>query len=163
MPRKRWDEIIDRLPEDRSLIGAEIGVWCGGLCHRLLRARPLLSMYLVDWWKEQGPESSYFKSGDTAGGRPQKFFDKCYARTIKATAKYQTRRTIFRMDSVAAADRVQDGCLDFCFVDGDHSFEGVVRDIQAWKSKVKPGGWLCGHDWENDEYKHWGVKKGDSS
>ncbi len=30
----------------------------------------------------------------------------------------------------------------------DHSFEAVKEDIEIWKSKVKPGGILCGHDCE---------------
>jgi cephalosporin hydroxylase len=35
----------------------------------------------------------------------------------------------------------------FVFIDGDHSFEGVARDIQAWKKAVLPGGILAGHDY----------------
>lgn len=32
------------------------------------------------------------------------------------------------------------------FIDADHSFDAVCRDIDAWRPKVKPGGWLAGHD-----------------
>ena len=39
--------------------------------------------------------------------------------------------------------------FDLVFLDGDHSLEGVAADIEAWWPKVKPGGWLGGHDWSN--------------
>lgn len=53
-----------------------------------------------------------------------------------------------RMDSVAAAATIADGSLDLVFVDADHSYEAVKADIAAWRSKVRPGGILCGHDCE---------------
>jgi predicted O-methyltransferase YrrM len=32
------------------------------------------------------------------------------------------------------------------FVDGDHSYEGVLKDYQHWKKAVKPGGYLLFHN-----------------
>jgi predicted O-methyltransferase YrrM len=40
-----------------------------------------------------------------------------------------------------------DASLDFCFIDANHSYECVARDIDAWKPKVKRGGILAGHDY----------------
>ena len=45
-----------------------------------------------------------------------------------------------------AAATYQDGSLDFVFIDGQHTYEAVCEDIDAWLSKVKPGGVLAGHD-----------------
>jgi predicted O-methyltransferase YrrM len=39
--------------------------------------------------------------------------------------------------------------IDLCFVDGDHSAYGVERDLQ-WVKKVKQGGFILFHDFEND-------------
>ena len=36
--------------------------------------------------------------------------------------------------------------FDFVFLDGDHSYENVKAEIRAWGSKIKPGGYLGGHD-----------------
>jgi hypothetical protein len=58
-------------------------------------------------------------------------------------------------DSAEAANRYPDKSLDFVFIDADHREESVVRDLQAWWPKVKPGGLLAGHDF--DEY---GPSKG---
>ena len=36
--------------------------------------------------------------------------------------------------------------IDFLFVDGDHSYEAVVRDWNDWFPKVRNGGILALHD-----------------
>ena len=36
--------------------------------------------------------------------------------------------------------------LDLLFIDGDHSFDGVVADIERWSPLVRPGGHLVFHD-----------------
>ena len=33
-------------------------------------------------------------------------------------------------------------------MDADHSYDSVRNDVAAWRSKVRPGGILCGHDCE---------------
>jgi predicted O-methyltransferase YrrM len=35
---------------------------------------------------------------------------------------------------------------DLIFIDGDHSYEGVLKDYQHWKSALKPGGHLIFHN-----------------
>jgi predicted O-methyltransferase YrrM len=35
---------------------------------------------------------------------------------------------------------------DLIFVDGDHSYEGVIKDYEHWKKAVKPGGYLVFHN-----------------
>lgn len=49
-------------------------------------------------------------------------------------------------DSSNIAGMYADDSLDFVFVDGDHTHEGVLKDIIAWYPKIKPGGYLCGND-----------------
>ena len=36
--------------------------------------------------------------------------------------------------------------LDFLFIDGDHSWDGISGDWQAWSEKVMPGGIVALHD-----------------
>lgn len=36
--------------------------------------------------------------------------------------------------------------VDLVFIDADHSYQGVSKDITVYKTKVKKGGILCGHD-----------------
>lgn len=68
------------------------------------------------------------------------------------------RAKIMRMSSVDAAADVLPGCLDFVFIDADHSEEGCAKDIEAWLPKLNPNGLLCGHDYDNPYY-DFGVKR----
>jgi predicted O-methyltransferase YrrM len=36
--------------------------------------------------------------------------------------------------------------LDFVFIDGDHSYEGVKADQERWGAAVRPGGFVIHHD-----------------
>jgi predicted O-methyltransferase YrrM len=38
---------------------------------------------------------------------------------------------------------------DVIFVDGDHTAEGVTRDLRFWIDHLKPGARLLGHDWDD--------------
>ena len=38
------------------------------------------------------------------------------------------------------------GFADCVFIDGDHSYEAVKKDIQTYLPKILKGGLLCGHD-----------------
>lgn len=42
--------------------------------------------------------------------------------------------------------------VDFIFIDGDHSYEGVKGDYELYKRLVKPGGWIGFHDVKNTEF-----------
>lgn len=39
--------------------------------------------------------------------------------------------------------------LDFLLVDGDHTKEGVIRDVENWYRYVRPGGLIFFHDYVN--------------
>ena len=44
-------------------------------------------------------------------------------------------------------DQFDDGSIDFLFIDGDHRYEGIKKDLQDWYPKVKHGGVISGHDY----------------
>jgi len=60
--------------------------------------------------------------------------------------------TLIVADSADAAELVPDGAAWFVFLDADHTRAGLTRDIAAWRSKVKRGGILAGHDYRHDEF-----------
>ena len=44
--------------------------------------------------------------------------------------------------------------IDFLFVDGDHSYEGVLADLDRWGPMVRPGGVVAFHDTVPTEWAH---------
>jgi SAM-dependent methyltransferase len=76
--------------------------------------------------------------------------DLAYQTFLQNTAGYPIAP--LRMSSLEASKRFSDGSLDVVFLDGDHSYELTLQDVQAWLPKVKAGGFLCGHDYGIPEF-----------
>lgn len=55
-----------------------------------------------------------------------------------------------KKSSVEAAKDFEDESLDCVYVDGEHLYDYIRADIQAWKDKIKNGGILCGHDFDHN-------------
>jgi predicted O-methyltransferase YrrM len=126
--------------------GAEIGVLAGWTHWYLLDKRPELSMIAVDSWQTRSGSCVYGDAERIAAAQA----------TFNATSKrYGSRSRVINEDSISAAAQVEDGSLDFVFIDGDHTYEACKRDIIAWLPKVKDGGWITGHDYHEFP----GVKK----
>jgi len=62
--------------------------------------------------------------------------------------------TIVKARSVEAAQQVEDGSLDFVYIDAAHDWDNVMLDLILWNRKVKAGGVIAGHDYDR------GHKKG---
>ena len=39
--------------------------------------------------------------------------------------------------------------IDFLWIDGDHSVVGVMEDIASWSPRLRPGGIICGDDYNH--------------
>lgn len=55
-------------------------------------------------------------------------------------------------ESVKVAEWFDYDYFDAVFIDADHSYSAVTADIKAWLPKVKKGGILAGHDYDNDAW-----------
>jgi|LakMenEpi03Aug12_release.lakeMendotaPanAssembly.Ray.scaffolds.fasta_scaffold08789_29 hypothetical protein len=42
--------------------------------------------------------------------------------------------------------------IDVVYIDGDHSYNSVKQDISVWYPKIKKGGFLCGHDYNQESW-----------
>jgi predicted O-methyltransferase YrrM len=54
---------------------------------------------------------------------------------------------VHRDPSAEAMKRLEDESVDFVYVDGDHSYEGVASDLAAAFRVTKPGGVICCDDY----------------
>ena len=50
-------------------------------------------------------------------------------------------------DSKKVGKRWRRGAVDCVFIDGDHTDEGVIGDIENWKPRIKDGGIMIFHDY----------------
>ena len=60
---------------------------------------------------------------------------------------------LFPVESGIAASIIKDETFDFFWIDADHRYHAIKRDIELWLSKVKKGGILAGHDYDRDTFK----------
>lgn len=66
--------------------------------------------------------------------------------------RFGDRARLWRLPSAEAASRFDPGTFDLAFIDGDHAKDAVAVDIRAWRSRVRPGGLLAGHDLFNPAF-----------
>jgi len=147
--RQRWDGLVDRLRGIKNPVGAEVGVWCGGMSVMLLQKIPDLFLYMVDRWEPPNSDDSYYDSGSRIARMEKEKFDRAYSMAVSRTAVIaKDRRKILKRMSTDTSG-IEDGSLDFCFVDADHSYLGCKNDILAWLPKIKKGGFISGHDFDH--------------
>jgi hypothetical protein len=127
-----------------GMVGCELGVFAGEFAERLARQSPK-SLTLIDSWSS--PDGMLF-SGDVDGNNgvslPQ---DYLYGLVVSRFAKYP-HVTVLRGWTYDLIPTLDDGSLDYVYIDADHSYEGMKRDLKLIQSKLKPDGLLMGHDYE---------------
>ena len=65
---------------------------------------------------------------------------------FQAMAKDYDNIMPIMMGSEDAVKMFKDNSIDMVYIDGRHDYASVKKDINNWISKVKPGGWVTGHD-----------------
>lgn len=60
---------------------------------------------------------------------------------------------LIRQNSWEAAKNFANKSIDFVFIDADHRYESVKKDITSWLPKIKSGGMIAGHDFQEQGVK----------
>lgn len=135
-----------RRGQGRQMV-AEIGVWQALTSRWLLTCLPGIHLTMVDPFKAGDPEESWYKRGDRFAKKPQSDHDVHLQLALALQEQFSPRVSIIRKPSVEAAQEIADGSLDLAFIDGAHDYNNVKADIAAWFPKIRPGGFLSGHDY----------------
>lgn len=137
-------ELFPRLLNSLGLTGVavEVGVQRAKFSEHLLRHWKGTTLVSIDPWREFQTEEYV----DVANV-PQSRHDQFYMESIRRLRRFGARSVIWRLLSGEAASLVDDGSVDFCYLDADHSYEAVRQDLRFWYSKVAGGGVLAGHDY----------------
>jgi Methyltransferase domain len=143
----RRRRLLESLP--KGAVCAEVGVWKGDFSARILEVVRPRTLHLIDPWRFVGGEG--YEDARYGGklDRGQAEMDALHDAVLE---RFEEERRegivqVHRTPSVEAAGRFADGDLDFVYVDGDHTYEGVRGDLEAYAPKVRPGGLLAGDDY----------------
>ena len=129
--RKR---LLEHLP--KGGIVAEVGVLHGEFSREILRIVEPEELHLIDHEIKPG------------------------VLEIERTASSRTRLHLHASDSADVLESFPDGYFDWIYIDAQHRYEGVKRDTDAARRKVKPGGVLVFNDytiWSYVEMEPYGV------
>lgn len=145
LPQPR-DFLLKKLPK-KGIFG-EVGVYNGDFSQRIETICKPSELYLIDPWQAilSRKEEKYNQASQ----------DRRYEKVVSQFRKQvaDKRIHIVRQTSDKAVTDFSDNFFDFLYIDGDHSYEQVKKDINNYYYKVKSGGLLCGDDYNID-----GVRK----
>lgn len=136
--------ILNHLPEDLDIVGAEVGVLRAKTACILMHRRPRLRLWLVDTWDEasEGPTGEVI-----------------YQEALRNLTPFEDRVKILRADSTLAADFVEDDSLEYVHIDADHRYPKCLLDMIAWWPKIYHTGMMFHHDIDHPDFPHWGVRR----
>lgn len=121
--------------------GVEVGSFKAGFAKEILESWPG-KLYLVDVWRSL-PKSEYDDSSNHSD------HVNAYSEAMHNLSGFEDRAFMLRMKGEHAAELFRDDSLDFVYIDANHTYEEVKKDINIWYPKVKVGGILAGHDFLN--------------
>ena len=137
---RRYHVLNEHIREFGFRVGVELGVSSGETFFKVLDANPNLFLYGVDTWilQKDNDTEDYDKEGIPLEQRKKTVFS--------LLPLYPLRCKIYEERTDKAHEHFENDSLDFIFIDADHSYESVKRDIKLWTPKVKTTGMIFGHD-----------------
>lgn len=116
-----------RIPNGGSIV--EIGSYLGASSLVISRANKKNTLYCIDTWNNDAMSEGYW---DTMSA-------------FLHNTRHCKNIVPLRMWSTEAVDKVPQD-IDMLFVDGNHTYEGVKKDIDLYFPKIKTGGIIAMHD-----------------
>jgi hypothetical protein len=127
---------------------AEVGIGYGTHAKYILKTTNIEKLILVDptkYYPNDGFARDIMKQEAEIPGNN---FNELYDLIKKELSPWDKRYTWFRKESLTITnDDIPEESLDCVFVDGDHSYAAVVKDLPFWWNKVRSGGKLLGDDY----------------
>lgn len=122
---------------NRLLRGCEIGCAWGHNSYNIMMNLPMEKLYMVDPYKT-------YKHHKV--GHDQEFHDNMFNEMKRYMAPFGDKVIFIRKMSEKGAADIPDDSLDFVYIDGNHWYDYVKKDIELFYPKIKSGGVIGGHD-----------------
>lgn len=140
--------LADMFAELGYKVGAEIGTAKGDYAYILARANREAKLYCVDAWRVYDGYKDF---------TDQKVVEENHRKALDLLKPYPNVSFI-RAFSKEALGMFDDNALDYVYIDANHEWPYVTHDIYYWYQKVRSGGIVAGHDYNNTEDGHYHVK-----
>lgn len=127
-----------------GMVGCELGVFAGEFAETLFRKSPK-ELTLIDCWK--GEEGMLF-SGDVDGNNGVSLPQDYLYNLVVSRFTQAPHVKILRGWTADLIPTIADNSFDYVYIDADHSYEGMKRDLKLIQPKLKQDGLLMGHDYE---------------
>ena len=152
---------IGRQCNGKELIGVEVGTQEGINAESMLKTLNIKKLYLVDPFipytdknMEKEEEVYLFKSKIvTELDKILVLPESSHSEENLINFEKEAKKRLKSYNSVEFIKKMSDDALDdipnkidFVYIDGNHSYENVKRDLNNYYAKLKKGGYLCGHD-----------------
>lgn len=131
--------MIDYIKEEfdgKFVVGAEIGTFRGESAEYILNHLNIKMLHLIDPYNYEDPDYA-----DLARPHLKDASKEAHERLTP----FEDRVTWWRMTSDEAVTLLPK--LDFVYIDGNHYYEYVKKDIYNYSKLVMSGGWVGGHDY----------------
>jgi predicted O-methyltransferase YrrM len=144
----RLQGLIDML-EPKVMV--EVGVAYGYHAVDLLSRNPSLVYFGIDPYRaDYDPSDSFSKDVESMFGLSGQNSMDILFQTVESNLKrdFLDRANIIRDTSENIVNEFENESVDLVFIDGDHRFEPVLKDLESWWPKVKRNGVILGDDWD---------------
>ncbi len=153
------DFLLQAVP--KFSICAEIGVHEGDFSERILEIVRPKKIHLIDPWKfekEEIYQTSYYGKEKAQN---QKIMDSRYNRVVKrfGTEIKKGQVVVNRGYSEEILSVFDNEYLDWVYIDGNHLYDFVKKDLDLCYTKLKKGGFIMGDDYNEGGWWKGGVKK----
>jgi hypothetical protein len=141
---KTRQDLMKSLPLNMNI--AEVGVFKGEFSKFIFEFLKPNNLYLIDIFE------GYTASGDQDGNNIQVVnLDEELA---SLQNYFQNNQNVFFLKgwSHLQIEKIPDNHLDMIYIDAGHEYEDVKKDLLASFPKVKPNGYICGHDYEMNRF-----------
>lgn len=132
---------------------AEIGVWTGQFSIQILEVTEPKELVLIDPWDMISAQPDESRSNDKHADAA--FMSDMHKSIVGLYGKLANVRIIKGL-SEPVLTSFPDEYFDWVYIDGNHLYDFVLKDIQIAYQKVKPGGVIAGDDlfWKKDGRQH---------
>jgi hypothetical protein len=127
---------------------AEVGIGFGTHAKYVLKTTNVDRLYLID--PMQYYPNDHFVDNIMAciPETPNNHFNEMHSLIQQELSPWKNRFAWFRTNSLDITnDQIADGELDCVFIDGNHTYEAVIRDLPFWWKKIRIGGQMLGDDY----------------